>query len=77
MAEIPIQRKQGRTMWPWLVGLAVLLVLVWALLGRHGTNRSVAARHDTTTTMSNGRMADTAMRAPYGSTGTATPTTPR
>ena len=75
MAEIPIQKRQGgRPMWPWLVGLLVLLVLVWALRARHG--RTMAVRHDTTTNMSGGSV-DTAMRAPYDTTGMATPATPR
>lgn len=32
MAEIKVERK-GRSVWPWIVGLVVLAVLVWFLIG--------------------------------------------
>lgn len=31
MAEIDLQRKRGRSWWPWLIGLLVLLLLIWVL----------------------------------------------
>lgn len=38
MADIKVERK-GRSIWPWVVGLLVLALLVWALtllVGRNG-----------------------------------------
>lgn len=47
MAEIPIQRKEGRNIWPWLIGLLVLLLILWFLFGRNRAART-AAVPDTT-----------------------------
>ena len=34
VAEIPIQEKRGRNIWPWIIGAVVLLLALWLLLGR-------------------------------------------
>jgi len=49
MAEIPIQRKEGRNIWPILIGLLLLLGILWYLFGRNRT-QTVAAVDTTTTT---------------------------
>jgi uncharacterized membrane protein YhdT len=35
MAEIKVERK-GRSIWPWIVGLVVLALVVWLVLGYFG-----------------------------------------
>lgn len=39
MAEIRIERKHGRNLWPWLVGLVVLALLMWAIAELVNTDR--------------------------------------
>jgi hypothetical protein len=34
MADIPIQRKEGHTFWPWLIAILVLIAIVWFLFAR-------------------------------------------
>jgi putative membrane protein len=69
MAEIPIQRKEGRNIWPILIGLLLLLGILWWLFGRN-RNDTVAAVDTTaaTTTASNGMAGDSAAMA-GGATG--------
>lgn len=40
MAEIRVERKGPRNIWPWVVGALVVLLVLWFLLSR---NRHVAA----------------------------------
>jgi len=46
VAEIPIRRKEGRNVWPLLLGLIVLAVVVWFVVTRHSTNTATAVRAD-------------------------------
>ncbi len=46
MAEIPIRRKEGRNIWPLLLGLIVLAVVLWFVVTRHSTNTATAVRAD-------------------------------
>jgi uncharacterized protein (TIGR02271 family) len=46
VAEIPIQRKEGRNIWPVLLGLLVLVALLWFLFGRRNTTATARARAD-------------------------------
>ena len=39
MAEIRIERKRGPAPWPWLIGLLVLALLIWAIAGLVNTDR--------------------------------------
>lgn len=39
MAEIRIERKHGRSLWPWLIGLVVLALLMWAIAELVNTDR--------------------------------------
>lgn len=56
MAEIPIQRKEGRNVWPMLLGLLLVLAVVWFLFARGniGTG-TAAARADSAAVTSSGR----------------------
>lgn len=51
MAEIPIQRKEGRNIWPWVIGAIVLLALLWFLFGRQRGDTTAATTTDSTATM--------------------------
>lgn len=46
MAEIPIRRKEGRNVWPLLLGLIVLAAVLWFVVARHSTNTATAVRTD-------------------------------
>ena len=46
MADIPIQRKEGRNIWPLLIGLLALAALLWFIFGRDRTDDTAAARAD-------------------------------
>lgn len=49
MADIPIERKEHRSVWPWVIGIIVLLIILWLLFGRNrGTNTAATTnRADT------------------------------
>ena len=46
MADIPIQRKEGRNIWPMLLGLLVLLAALWFIFGRNRADETAAVRAD-------------------------------
>jgi hypothetical protein len=46
VAEIPIRRKEGRNVWPLLLGLIVLAAVLWFVVARHSTNTATAVRAD-------------------------------
>jgi hypothetical protein len=46
VAEIPIQRKEGRNIWPLLIGLLVIVAVVWFVFARPGTPNTTAVRAD-------------------------------
>jgi hypothetical protein len=51
MAEIRVEHKQGRSAWPWIVGIIVLALLAWAMFGRkHQPQTSSAIRATPSTT---------------------------
>lgn len=41
MAEINVERKRP-SVWPWIIGLLVLALLIWALVGLFGSEEEVA-----------------------------------
>jgi hypothetical protein len=41
MADIDVERKSGTPVWPWILGLLVLALLAWLLLGRTDRDRVV------------------------------------
>ena len=61
MAEIKVEQK-GPSIWPWIVGLIVLALLIWALMEMFG-------RDDTDTVT--GPMTDTVVTEPYDTFETA------
>ena len=46
VAEIPIRRKEGRNVWPLLLGLIVLAAVLWFVVARRPTNTATAVRAD-------------------------------
>jgi hypothetical protein len=46
VAEIPIRRKEGRNVWPLLLGLIVLAAVLWFVVARHPTQTATAIRAD-------------------------------
>ena len=60
MADIPIRRKEGRNIWPLLLGLLVLLAILWYVFGRRNNDNTAAARADSTAVASNAVTTDSA-----------------
>ena len=60
MADIPIQRKEGRNIWPLLLGLLALVAILWFVFGRRSTANTAAARADSTAVASGAVGADSA-----------------
>jgi len=51
MADIPIERKAHRSVWPWVIGIIVLLIILWLLFGRNrGANTATTNGADTVLT---------------------------
>ena len=49
VAEIPIQRKEGRNVWPLLIGLLVLAAILWYVFShRNNSTDTAAVRADST-----------------------------
>ena len=46
MADIPIQRKEGRNIWPLLIGLLVLAAVLWFVFARQRGSNTAPARAD-------------------------------
>lgn len=46
MAEIPIERKRGTAIWPWIIALLIVLLLLWFFFWRHRDGTSQTARAD-------------------------------
>ena len=42
MADIDVERKSGASIWPWIIGLIVLALLIWALMELLGDDDEVA-----------------------------------
>jgi putative membrane protein len=59
VAEIPIQRKEGRNIWPMLLGLLVLAAVLWFIFGRNKDN-ATAARADSAAVASGAVTTDSA-----------------
>ena len=45
MADIKVERKR-RSLWPWIVGLVVLALLIWALMMLFAGNRPEVVDED-------------------------------
>jgi hypothetical protein len=46
VAEIPIRRKEGRNVWPLLLGLLVLAAVLWFVVVRRPTTTATGTRPD-------------------------------
>jgi len=46
VAEIPIRRKEGRNIWPLLIGLVALAAVLWYVFARPSTPNTSAGRAD-------------------------------
>ena len=46
MDDIPIQRKEGRNIWPLLIGLLVLAAVLWFVFARNRNANTAPARAD-------------------------------
>src|SRR3954465_12248658 len=67
VAEIPITRKEKRNIWPMLLGILALVLVLGFLFGRRNADRpglAADSTSSTTSTTSNGTVADTASRRP-------------
>lgn len=73
MAEIPIRRKEGRNIWPMLIGLLVLAAALWFLFARQRSPEPAAARADSAAVVTPGVTPDT---APAGAVTTPPASTP-
>ena len=60
MADIPIQRKEGRNIWPLLLGLLALLAALWFIFGRDNDADTAATGADSTAVASGAVTTDSA-----------------
>jgi ABC-type transporter Mla subunit MlaD len=74
VADIPIQRKEGRNIWPLLLGLVVLAAVLWFVFARQRGPNTAAARADSAAVATPAVTRDSAGGT---TTGTAPVTTPR
>jgi hypothetical protein len=42
VADIDIQKKEGPGIWPWILGIAVLALVVWGVMEMTGNDRTAA-----------------------------------
>ena len=76
MADIPIQRKEGRNIWPLLIGLLVLAAVLWFVFARQRSSNTAAARADSAAVATPAVTRDRAAGATSGAApATATPRT--
>ncbi len=78
MADIPIQRKEGRNIWPLLIGLLVLAAVLWFVFARQRSPNTAAARADSAAVATPAVTRDSAGGTTAGTApATAPTTTPR
>jgi hypothetical protein len=74
VADIPIQRKEGRNIWPLLIGLLVIVAVIWFVFARSGTSGTAGARADSAAvTAPAGVTRDSVGGTTSGAPATATP----
>jgi putative membrane protein len=64
MAEIPIQRKPRRNVWPLLILLLLIVAVAWYLWSRNASATRTASADSTTVAASNGAVATAPAAAP-------------
>ena len=74
VAEIPIRRKEGRNIWPLLIGLLVVAGALWFLFARPRSQEPAAVRADSAAAATPAVARDT---APAGAVTTPPASTPR
>jgi hypothetical protein len=52
VADIPIQPKRGSSIWLWIIGVIVVILVLWLVFGRGRSNPSAPDVTDTTKTSS-------------------------
>jgi hypothetical protein len=72
VADIPVQRKEGRNIWPLLIGLLVLAAVLWFVFARQRGPDTAAARADSAAVVTPAVTPDSAAGT---TTGTAPATT--
>jgi putative membrane protein len=70
VAEIPIQRKEGRNIWPLLLGLLALLAALWFIFGRDNDADTAATGADSTAVATGAVTTDSAAGMTGGSMAT-------
>ena len=70
MADIPIQRKEGRNIWPLLLGLLALLAALWFIFGRDNDADTAATGADSTAVATGAVTTDSAAGMTGGSMAT-------
>ena len=73
MAEIPIRRKEGRNIWPLLIGLVALAAVLWFVFARDKTPDATAARADSAAVAAPAATGDTAPAGAVTAPPAATP----
>ena len=63
MADIPIQRREGRNIWPMVIGLLVLAAALWFIFARNTDTDTAAARADSAAVVNTGVTTDSAAGA--------------
>ena len=58
MADIPIQRREGRNIWPMVIGLLVLAAALWFIFMRDTGTDTAAARADSAAVVNSGVTTD-------------------
>ena len=77
MADIPIQRKEGRNIWPMIIGLLVLAAALWVIFARNSGTDTAAARADSAAVVNTGATTDSAAGVSATPPATRTDSAPR
>ena len=75
MAEIPIRRKEGRNIWPLLIGLIALAAVLWFVFARRSDPGPAAVRADSAAVTAPGVRPDSAPAGAVTAPPAATPRT--
>jgi hypothetical protein len=73
MADIHIQRKRGPGVWPWILGVAVLALVVWGVIEMTGSDRTAADQQEQVVPAAEQPATDPQFGDPATGTGTGQP----